>query len=221
MSKHARRRLCVGCVALILVLGGTGVWLVWKQPVRHYSAPISATAKPVVVSPGGTFTPTPLPVPVCSRGGIFTPTWISIQGVAKHLPVLAVPRTRAGTSGVLPVTVASKQQVGWDDASQKPGSSRGNTLLTAHTWPDFDPALGNELLAKLGTGAQIVLHGTNGQRACYRVMRIVTRLVANYPSGEVYRMDGVPGLAVTVCSGKRLGPGDWSGRTIWFARAVK
>lgn len=219
MSKHARRRLCVGCVALLLALGGIGAWLVWKQPVKHYSTPIGVTAGPVMVSPGKMLTQ--VPQPVCSRGGAFTPIWVSIQGVAKHLSVLAVPRTQAGTSGVLPVTTATKRQVGWDSASQESGSSSGNTLLTAHTWPSFDPALGNELLARLGTGAQIVLHGSDGQRACYQVSRIVTKPVANYPSSEVYRMDGAPGLAITVCSGKRLGPGDWSERTIWFAQAVK
>jgi hypothetical protein len=218
MSKHVRRRLCVGCIVIFLALAGVGVWLVWKQPLRHYSTPVGVTA-PLVVSPGKMLTP--VPQPVCSHGGTFTPAWVFIQGVAKRLPVLAVPRTQAGTSGALPVTVASKQQVGWDDASRKPGSQGGNTLLTAHTWPSFDPALGNKLLAKLGTGAQIVLHGVNGQRACYQVSQIVTKPVADYPGGEVYRMDGMPSLAITVCSGKRLGPGDWSERTIWFARAVE
>ena len=29
--------------------------------------------------------------------------------------------------------------------------------------------------------------------------------------------DGPPQLAIVVCSGRRLGPGVWTKRTVWFA----
>lgn len=220
MSKHVRRRFHVGLAILcLLVVCATGTWLIWDQPVERDSAPVYPHAQ--AISP---LVSKPESVPAratCSTGDTFTPTWISIQGVTDHLPVLGVARTLVDVSGVLPVTTTSKWQVGWDDASARPGSMQGNVLLTAHTWPSFDPALGNQLLAKLNSGAKVILHGVNGQRACYQVTQIVTKPVADYPSDAVYRTSGSPGLAITVCSGERLGPGDWSDRTIWFAKAVK
>ena len=42
---------------------------------------------------------------------------------------------------------------------------------------------------------------------------LATRRAAAY-----YAKDGQPQLAIVVCSGRRLGPGQWEKRTIWFAR---
>jgi hypothetical protein len=35
-----------------------------------------------------------------------------------------------------------------------------------------------------------------------------------------YSSTGPSRLAILVCSGRRRGPGDWSHRTIWFAKPI-
>jgi hypothetical protein len=93
--------------------------------------------------------------------------------------------------------------------------------LTAHTYPRWaGVALGNRLLKRLHRGRMLVTSGPHGQRLCYRVVRRLsvpaTRTVSAY-----YASGGPPRLAILVCSGVRRGPGDWSRRTIWFARPTR
>ena len=54
---------------------------------------------------------------------------------------------------------------------------------------------------------------------CYQVAkRISVRAEQSVPS--YYDSNGRPLLAILVCSGVRRGPGDWSHRTIWFAKPI-
>ena len=51
---------------------------------------------------------------------------------------------------------------------------------------------------------------------CYRVTkRVEVGAYADY--GPFWIEDGPPQLAMIVCSGRRLGPANWTHRTIWFA----
>jgi hypothetical protein len=53
-------------------------------------------------------------------------------------------------------------------------------------------------------------------RLCYRVTE---RIEVPVKPGllRYYATDGPPQLAIVVCSGRRLGPGEWTKRTVWFA----
>jgi hypothetical protein len=103
----------------------------------------------------------------------------------------------------------------WDrQQGIRPGDAAGNVLLNAHTWPD-GTALGNRLLAGLQRGDRVVVFGANA-RLCYRVTeRVEVRADQGMP--RYYSTDGSPQLAILVCSGRRLGPGVWEKRTVWFA----
>jgi hypothetical protein len=103
----------------------------------------------------------------------------------------------------------------WDRAQGvRPGDTKGNVLLNTHTWPDGS-ALGNRLLAGLHEGDRIVVHGDRS-RLCYRVTaRVEVPAARGMP--RYYRVDGRPQLAIVVCSGRRLAPGVWDHRTVWFA----
>ena len=117
--------------------------------------------------------------------------------------------------GVPPLTAAGKHVFAWDRAQGiRPGDPAGNVLLNAHTWPDGS-ALGNRLLAGLHTGDRIVVRG-DAARLCYRVTE---RVEVSAKSGlpRYYDTEGPPQLAIVVCSGRRLGPGVWENRTVWFA----
>jgi sortase (surface protein transpeptidase) len=115
--------------------------------------------------------------------------------------------------GVPPTS--AKHSFAWDrPPGIKPGADRGNVLLNAHTWPDGS-AVGNEMLDELYKGDRIVLRGARSE-LCYTVtQRIEVRFADGYP--PYFDRNGSPKVALIVCSGKRLGPGDWTHRTIWFA----
>ena len=117
--------------------------------------------------------------------------------------------------GVPPLTDAGKREFAFDpDQDVRPGDRRGNVLLNAHTWPD-GTGLGNQLLAGTHRGTRIVVAG-GGHRLCYRVTRRI-EVDATKPQPAYFATDGRPQLAIVVCSGERLGPGQWTKRTIWYA----
>jgi hypothetical protein len=149
----------------------------------------------------------------------FSPNRISVQGVTRHATVLAVPRDEHGVPGVPPVSTEGKSQFALDAPGIPPGAAAGNTILTAHTWPD-GTAMGNHLLAKLQTGDRLVLRGKPGQGICYRVNERIEVSLVNPPLDKIYATDGPPQIVIIVCSGTRLGPGNWTHRTIWFASPV-
>ena len=143
----------------------------------------------------------------------FVPTSVDIQDVAKGLQVLALPRDAYDTPSTPPETQAGKFAVAWDAPGNKPGGKYGNVLLNTHTWPDGS-ALGNALLDKMHQGSLLTLR-RGDTKLCYRVTREVqVPASADYP--DFWIDDGPPQMAIIVCSGQRLGPGNWSHLTIWF-----
>jgi hypothetical protein len=145
----------------------------------------------------------------------FLPRAVSVPGVTRRSSIVTPPRDANGIPGVPPLTDAGKRLFAWDrEQGIRPGDPAGNVLLNAHTWPDGS-ALGNRLLAQLHRGDRVVVHGTR-VRLCYRVTeRVEVLAVQGLP--RYYTKDGPPQLAILVCSGRRLGPGNWEKRTVWFA----
>lgn len=154
----------------------------------------------------------------CERAAAlpFTPETISIDGIVDRAAVVGVPRDHRGVTGVLPIT--NKVDFAWDVDGIRPGSRRGNVLLNTHTWPDGS-ALGNAMLEALDEGDRIVVEGLAGARLCYQVTRRV-EVVAADGYAPYYEEDGPHRLAFIVCSGTRSSDGEWSHRTIWFARQI-
>jgi hypothetical protein len=145
----------------------------------------------------------------------FTPTTIDIEGVRKGLPVLAIGRAYSDVPGVPPVSAT--HTVAFDAPGPHPGAKRGLVRLNAHTWPN-GAALGNEMLAKFNVGD--VLRLRNGTtKLCYRITeRVQVDGYATYD--RFYELQGKPEVAFIVCSGKRLGPGNWNKRTVWWGKPV-
>lgn len=201
-----------------LVVGMLGV--VW-QVVEPAPEAVAATPHPTrqLVLEGAVIKPRPL----CETGATepFTPTRISVEGVVRKAPVLALPRDGNNVPGVAPLTEAGKHEFAWDrPPGVMPGSAKGNVLLNAHTWPwSSAPALGNLMLDDLRTGDRIVLYGAH-THLCYRVTRQVT-IRAEQRYADYYDTEGKPQVAIMVCSGVRRGPGDWADRTVWFASPVR
>ena len=144
----------------------------------------------------------------------FVPLRATVAHVGRNIPVLAMGRLAGGVPAPPPLTYSGKRSFAWDKYGPKPGSAIGNVRFNAHTYPDGS-ALGNRLLAHLKVGGRIILYG-DGVALCYKV----TRKVVTTPRrlGGYYSTTGSPKLAIVVCSGKRLGPGNWTNRTIWYAK---
>ncbi|WP_435769559.1 class F sortase [Nocardioides sp. SYSU DS0651] len=145
----------------------------------------------------------------------FRPTRITVPGVVRDAEVRPYPRDAAGVPGVPPV--ADKHVVAWDRGGVRAGAAEGRVLLNTHTWPDGS-ALGNALLRGLHRGDRVVLGG-GVEAACYRVAKRVEVPAADgYPGWDA--ADGPHQVVIVVCSGDRLGPGQWTHRTLWFATPV-
>jgi hypothetical protein len=165
----------------------------------------------------------PVQVPVSCEGSAtkpFTPTSIDIQDVRDNLPILAMARDENDVPGV-PPPINAYNTVAWDKPPRgvQPGSPRGNVLLNAHTARALDgSALGNEMLAKVDVGDVIKLrHGET--YLCYRITKRV-EVSADKEYKPFYAESGPPQFAFIVCSGERIGPGEWTKRTIWFGSPI-
>ncbi|WP_157514898.1 class F sortase [Nocardioides sp. J54] len=181
-------------------------------------------------------TPGPVPVPAAAPAALaltsatstgtctrparaFRPARLRLSAPARAVRVVRVPRTRSGAIGTPPRTRAGKWLAGWDDQT-RPGSGRGSVVLVAHTWPDGS-ALGNALLRRTRVGARLVLRNHDGAlRACYRVTERRQYRADAVPRARTFRSWGPEQLVVVVCSGRRLGPGRWTHRTVWYASPV-
>ncbi|HEX3611322.1 MAG TPA: class F sortase [Sporichthyaceae bacterium] len=167
--------------------------------------------------------PPPPPPSGCSTAARpFVPDTVDLTGIADDVQVVAVGRDSQNRPGAPPISHAGKYMMAFDLGSGvKPGDPHGNSLFNAHTWPDGS-ALGNEMLDRLHSGDHIVVHGSGG-RICYRVtdrVEVPAEAVSNGRS-RYFETAGPPQIAIAVCSGRRIGPGHWTKRTLWFAAPVR
>ena len=219
-----RRGAFLAAGAAVLVAGVVVAFLVVLRPAddagpaRVTRAPATATA-PATANPQPEPSTTIAPRSACDRVRHgFTPRTISVPGATRAAAIVTPPRDAAGIPGTPPLTEAGKAEFAWDLAQgTRPGDRRGNVIVNAHTWPDGS-ALGNRLLAALHRGDLVVVRGEK-VRLCYRVTdRVEVPAATLMP--RYYRKDGPPRLAILTCSGRRLGPGIWTRRTVWFASPV-
>ena len=212
-------------VASVLAVVAALVWLLLPDGDggRPGERPRAAAPGPAVTAtpvPAGTTSagPEPAATPPRECGGVthpFRPRRIVVPGATRGADVVTPPRGADGVPGAPPLTGYGKTVFAWDrQQGVRPGDAAGNVLLNAHTWPDGS-ALGNRLLDTLRTGDRIVVRGA-GARLCYRVTERV-EVLASEGLVRYYDTDGPPQLAIVVCSGRRLGPGVWEKRTVWFA----
>jgi hypothetical protein len=200
-------------MASVLVVGVVA-WLIGGGRDLGDAATVPAPA--VLADATSTSASTSAPPRTCATvERHFKPQTISVPGVTKRASVVTPPRDEAGVPGTPPLTTRGKSLFALDrEQGILPGDPTGNVLINAHTWPD-GTALGNRLLAGLHLGDRIVVRGADA-RLCYRVTERV-EVLADARMPRYYDTAGPPQLAILVCSGRRLGPGNWEKRTIWFA----
>jgi hypothetical protein len=208
--------LAATAVAVVGAAGGPGP--VGATPAYAMPAqlpPDIPTSSPSP-TPTRSATPTPKKRPACPTTvrRTFAPKVVSMPGIVRRATVVT-PRRVHRVPGAPPLTSAGKWQVAWDRKWPiRPGAQHGNVLMNAHVWPDGS-ALGNAMLSRLRVGDRIVLRGLT-RTLCYRVTRQI-QVSPREALHRYYKVTGPPRLAIVVCSGRRLGPGVWAKRTIWFA----
>ena len=209
--------------AVVVLALGVGWWVVsGGRPSRGAAADGSPTASPsdLLVTPSASADPaSPTTAPTAGGCAVvpqpFKPTSVDVAGVTTGAQVVTPPRESDGVPGAPPLTNRGKHEFAYDLVQNvAPGAAKGNVLLNAHTWPDGS-ALGNAMLDRLKVGDAIVVHGATSS-LCYRVTQRI-EVLASKGYADYYNRTGPPRLAIVVCSGRRIGPGDWTKRTIWFA----
>lgn len=158
----------------------------------------------------------------CSRRNDkpFKPVSLSMPGVGQ-VRVLALRALRNGVPRALPLTHVGKTSIAWDRPGFRPGSRSGHVLMNAHVWPDGS-AIGNRFNAAAHLGKIIKVKGAKGQVQCYRLSkRIFKRPTRRFAKRYYGSVNSRPRLAILTCAGVRRGPGDWSHRSVWFAKPIK
>lgn len=225
MSGKHTTRLPLWLVVLLVAITALSAWLVLRNPhVNVGDDVVIMPSDPVATSSASPSTPSASVAPtspaIKQQARPVRPESVKIDGIGSY-GVFQLPRVYLGggsfTSPVPPNFDANS--FAWDEASAVPGSKKGVAIFTSHTYSDGS-AMANQLLAGLHVGDKIVVKGKQGN-VTYVVTDRVTKPLAEYPSDRVTDMKGTPQLSITVCSGTRLGPGNWSHRTVWFAELVK
>lgn len=183
--------------------------------------PLLVVAGAPTANGGSTATTTAQRASGCSHHrGWFIPKKADLTNVGTGITVLAVKRKADGSMGAPPLTNTGKKQIGWDKPGIPPGYYKGSVPLDAHTWPD-GTALGNKMLRVFKVGNLIKLYGDNNQKICYKITERTSYPKDAVPTSRIFRVSGPPQVAFVVCSGKRLGPGNWARRTVWYGVPIR
>jgi hypothetical protein len=203
----------IKAVALAVAVASVTSWLVVAdtpgQPNRAYAMAAVGTTT-------GTSTAAPATTRPCNVvPHSFRPRTITMPGITRRAKVVTPPRVSRRVPGAPPLTNAGKEEFAYDlKQGIEPGDPHGHVLLNAHVWPDGS-AVGNRMLANLHKGDRVTVFGKY-LSLCYRVVKRVT-VLASVGLPGYYSKTGPPRLAFVTCSGKRLGPGRWTKRTVWYA----
>lgn len=201
--------VALGVVALLV--GGIFV-------VREVRAPKAEEAAPApVTTPFETPTPTPKTCTTSDGGFVASSMKIEAYNMTSH--VLSLGQDDNGAAAAPPKN--DKNGTGWYNRGPKPGSDKGNIVLTIHTWHQGG-ALGNRLLNNTpAVGSKFVMSDAKGNQACYSYTGKKKISVADYdPNSDIlYNDHGKPQIAIIVCD-DYAGPDDWRSRVIFYAEKV-
>ena len=110
----------------------------------------------------------------------------------------------------------------WWNQGPAAGAEAGKTVLSIHTYRRGG-ALGNQLFeggqSQLQPGDRIVLHGPQGEVACYDFVEARKVFVEDYDpeSDTMVDYDGSPMLTMIICWDHRKGTDIWDSRVFFYA----
>lgn len=113
----------------------------------------------------------------------------------------------------------------WWNEGPRAGSDAGKVVLSIHTYRKGG-ALGNQLYeggkSALQEGDRIILHGADGQVACYEFVEAKKVFVTDYDpaSTDMVDYDGAPMLNMIICWDFVKGSKAWDSRVFFYAKPV-
>ncbi len=113
----------------------------------------------------------------------------------------------------------------WWNQGPRAGSEAGKVVFSIHTYRKGG-ALGNQLYkdgaSALQAGDRIILHGAEGQVACYEFVEAKKVFVSDYdPASDVMiDYDGEPLLNMIICWDYVKGSKEWDSRVFFYSKQV-
>lgn len=111
----------------------------------------------------------------------------------------------------------------WWNQGPTAGAQEGKTVLSIHTYRRGG-ALGNQMFeggqSRLQAGDRIILHGAQGEVACYDFVEANKVMVADYDPSSTIMVDynGDPLLTMIICWDHRSGTDIWDSRVFFYAQ---
>lgn len=239
-------QVAIGTVVVLLVVVGAILMLRPTSDGRVIASPVApATA---TVDPTSTETPSasasaaasapPSPNPAepvaapdtCTNftGRMDNPTKFEVERMGVDSPMMVVGKDSDGNPGAPPPN--EPYTTAWYNGSPEPGTTRGNVILTIHTYSKGQ-ALGNDLYGKNGLrdgtgglkeGDLIKISDDEGHQVCYRYTGNTKVWVKTYDpaSGVFHNPDGPPQLAIMICWDYVPSTNDWDSRIIFYAGLI-
>ncbi len=185
----------------------------------------SAAASIVPVSAAPPPSPSPSPTGRCQAPSAegFVPVRYEIERLGSDEKVVSLGLDPEGAIAAPPLD--EPRIASWWNQGPRPGSDAGKVLLSIHTYRKGG-ALGNELYkggkSALQAGDRIVLHGAEGQVACYEFVEAKKVFVSDYDpnSSVMIDYDGTPLLNMIICWDYVKGSKAWNSRVFFYAKPV-
>lgn len=162
--------------------------------------------------------------PGCTNfhGSMTAPTQMKVDAMAVESPMVVVDQDEDGNPGA--PDPDDGFTTAWYQRSAAPGQTKGNVILTIHTYSK-GTALGNELLDfrhGLEEGDVLKITDVDGNQVCYQYTGQRKVWVNDYDpdSGIFHNLDGPPQLAIMVCDDWDKASQVWKSRVIFYAKKV-
>lgn len=218
-----RKRLSSSALTLLIgVLAVLSVMLL--VGVIAYTSLFESKTPSSTNTPDTSQTATQSVEPGCTNfhGSMTAPTQMKVESMAVESPMVVVDQDEDGNPGA--PDPDDGFTTAWYQRSAAPGQTKGNVILTIHTYSK-GTALGNELLDfrhGLEEGDVLKITDVDGNQVCYQYTGQRKVWVNEYDpdSGIFHNLDGPPQLAIMVCDDWDKASQVWKSRVIFYAKKV-
>lgn len=246
LLKHRAVQVAIGVMVVLLVVVGAVLTLAPRDTGQVFASPATTTptetvdSSPPAASPTESTSPSesatqsrtaaPTQGDTCTKftGPMDSPTKFVVERMGVDSPMIVVGKDADGNPGAPPPS--QPYTTAWYNGSPEPGTTRGNVILTIHTYSKGQ-ALGNDLYGKNGLqdgtgglrkGDLIKVSDHEGNRVCYRYTDETKVWVDTYDpeSGVFHNPDGPPQLAIMICWDYVPATNDWDSRIIFYAALI-
>ncbi|GAB3701592.1 class F sortase [Mariniluteicoccus flavus] len=236
-------------VALLLVVSGIAYAVSRNQgnppiaatPAPTTQAPATDAPAPSSSEPTPASSPSSAPTPAAPAPGpsskaapagcttadglIHDPTKFKVEARGVDSRMITVGKDSDGNPGAPPPS--ESQTTAYYSGSPEVGATRGNTILTIHTYSPKNGAnaLGNKLYSDtqgLKVGDVIKITDGDGKQVCYRYTGNKKVWVNSYDpkSGVFHNLTGPPQLAIMICWDHNASNNEWDSRIIFYASLI-